>query len=228
MTGERLDNIKSTYQNSDEEKRDVLSAYKSSKGKLNSIFNNIMLSNPLDDEDRFREYIDQAIKDGDVEAFDAYVHEPKGARAKRLKRAKKESEDAEEHAKNIGVYHSFFGDVEPGKSRKKAKADAGEPDLAALLQQRAKGRAATFLENLEAKYAGGGKKTRKNEGEPSEEAFQQTSARIKKRKAPAVIEEDDNDDDDEAIDLDEDSPALEPALGTPKRKKSKRSKRAKH
>ena len=220
MTKERLNDFKAAYQNSDEEKRDVLSAYKSSKGKLNSIFNKIMLSNPLDDEDRFREYIDQAIKNGNVEAFDAYIHEPDGARAKRLKRAKKESEEAKEHAKKIGVYTDL------GKSRKKTKAAAGEPDLEALLQQRQKGRATTFLENLEAKYAAGGKKTRKNEAEPSEEAFQQTAARMKKRKATAVIEDDDNDDEDEDIDLEKDSPAPEPTTRTTKRKKSKRPKRA--
>lgn len=232
MTGERLNDFKSTYQNSDEEKRDVLSAYKSSKGKLNSVFNKVMLSNPLDDEDRFREYIDQAIKEGDVEAFDAYVHEPKGARTKRLKRAKKESEDAQEHAKKIGVYSSLFGEKDTRKAGKKKKADAAEPDLVALMQQRAKGRTSTFLENLEAKYADSGKKTKKNkskETEPSEEAFQQTAARMKKRKAPPVVEDygDNEDDETEDIDLKEGSTAPEPAPQTTKPKKSTRPKRVK-
>lgn len=222
VTGERLDNFKSTYQNSDEEKRDVLAAYRSSRGKLNSIFNAVMLSNPLDDEDRFRGYIDQAIKDEDVEAYDAYVHEPKAAREKRFKRANKESEGAKEHAKTLGVYDSLFGNGKVGKMSKKAKADAAEPDLAALLQQRSKGIAATFLENLEAKYVGGrnGEKQEAME-EPSEEAFQKTAARIKKRKA-RVVEEDQ--DDEEDIDLQQDSPAEEP-VATTKRRKSKRSKR---
>lgn len=227
VTGERLDNFKSTYQNSDEEKRDVLAAYRSSKGKLNSIFNAVMLSNPLDDEDRFRGYIDQAIKDEDVEAYDAYVHEPKAAREKRFKRAKKESEGAKEHAKTLGVYDSLFGDGKAGKAgkaSKKAKADAAEPDLVALLQQRSKGRAATFLENLEAKYAGG-KNGEKQEAmeEPSEEAFQKTAARIKKRKAHVIEEDQDGEED---IDLEQASPAEEPVAPT-KRRKLKRSKRSK-
>ena len=232
VTGERLNNFKSTYQNSDEEKRDVLIAYRSSKGKLNSIFNTVMLSNPLDDEDRFRGYIDQAIKDSEVEAYDAYVHEPKTARKKRYERAKKESEGAKEHAKTLGVYDSLFGGDKAGKANKKAKGDTAEPDLAALLQQRANGRAATFLENLEAKYAGGKNGARqKATDEPSEEAFQKTAAKMKKRKR--VVEEEEKekeekgDDEDEVdIDLEQDSPAEEPVV-TKNRRKSKRAKRGK-
>ncbi|MCJ1428578.1 hypothetical protein MMC29_006488 [Sticta canariensis] len=222
VTGERLDNFKSTYQNSDEEKRDVLAAYQSSRGKLNSIYNAVMLSNPLEDEDRFRGYIDQAIKDEDVEAYDAYVHEPKATREKRFKRAKKESEGAKEHAKTLGVYDSLFGNGKEGKTSKKAKA--GESDLVALLQQRSKDRAATFLENLEAKYAGG-KNGEEQEAmeEPSEEAFQKTAARIKKRKARVIAEDQD---DEEDIDLQQDSRAEDPVAPT-KRRKSKRSKRSK-
>lgn len=225
VTTERLDSFKSTYQNSDEEKRDVLATYRSSKGKLNSIFNAVMLSNPLDDEDRFRAYIDQGIKDGDVEAYDAYVHEPKAAREKRFKRAKKESEGAKEHAKTLGVYDSLFGDGKAGKASKKAKADAAEPDLAALLQQRAKGRADTLLETIEAKYVGSknGKK-RKAMDEPSEEAFQKAARRMKKRRAP-VMEENEDQDNEEDIDLEQDSPKEEPVAST-KRRKSKRSKRS--
>ena len=224
MTGERLDNFKSTYQNSDEEKRDVLAAYRSSRGKMNSIFNAVMLSNPLDDEDRFRGYIDQAIEDEDVEAYDAYVHEPKAAREKRFKRAKKESEGAQKHAKTLGVYDSLFGNGKEGKTRKKAKAEAAESDLVALLQQRSKDRAATFLENLEAKYAGG-KNGEKQEAmeEPSEEAFQKTAARSRKRKARVVEEEQD---DEEDVDLQPASPAESP-VAPAKRMKSKRSKRSK-
>lgn len=229
VTGERLDNFKSTYQNSDEEKRDVLTAYRSSKGKLNSVFNAVMLSNPLDDEDRFRGYIDQAIEDGDVEAYDAYVHEPKAAREKRIKRAKKESEGAKKHAKTLGVYDSLFGDGKAGRAdnaSKKAKTDVAEPDLAALLQQRAKGRAATFLDSLEAKYTGGknGKK-QKAVDEPSEEAFQKAATRMKKRKARVIEDEEERDDEDE-IDLEQDSPVEEPVAPT-RRRKSKRSKRSK-
>lgn len=233
VTGERLNNFKSTYQNSDEEKRDVLAAYRSSKGKLNSIFNAVMLSNPLDDEDRFRGYIDQAIEDEDVEAYDAYVHEPKAAREKRFKRAKKESEGAKEHAKTLGVYDSLFGEGKggkPGKSgkaSKKAKADAAEPDLAALIQQRAKGRAGTFLENLEAKYARG-KNGKKQEAmdEPSEEAFQKAAARMKKRKARVIEDEQENE---EEIDWEQDSPAKEPiASKRPKKTGVHQSRRPNH
>ncbi len=230
MTGDRLNSFKATYQNSDEEKRDVIGSYKSSKGKMNTIFKNVMLSNPLDDEDRFRAYIDQAIQDGVVEAHKAYVNEPKQARERRMKRAREESEGAIEHAKKIGVYDTLFGDGDAGKTRKKSKASADGPDLGELLQQRSKGRAATFLENLEAKYVGGknGTSGKKKVGkgdavvEPPEEAFQKTAARMKKRKT-RVIEDDNNDEDEVNLEDTTDGDEEEPVSRT-KSKKPKRSK----
>ncbi|MCJ1470262.1 hypothetical protein MMC07_008907 [Pseudocyphellaria aurata] len=202
VTGERLDNLKLRFQNSEEEKRDVLNAYRSYKGKLNSIFDAVMHSNTLDDEDRFRGYIDQAIADGDVEAYDAYVHEAKEVREKRIRRAKKESKEAMKHSKALGVHG------------KKAKVDgAAKPDLAALLQHRQNDRAArqaAFLEGLEAKHAGGknGKK-RKVVDEPSEEAFEKAAERLKKPKRKAAVIKKNEQEDQKDIDLEKDSPAEE-------------------
>lgn len=222
MTKEKLDDFKSGYQGSDEEKRDVLAAYTSFKGRMNSIFNTVMLSNPLDDEDRFRAYIDQAIREDEVEAFDAYANEPKKAREKRAAKAKKESEAARAHAKDIGIYDLAFGVEDVGKRDKASIAGKGEPDLKALLQQRATGRAANFLENLEAKYGGGLKKEKGAEHEPPEETFQKAATRTRKRKTRVV----EHVDSEEEIDLEADSPDDEPVAPT-RRKKSKRTKLSK-
>ena len=80
------------------------------------------------------------------------------------------------------------------------------------------------MENLEAKYAGG-KNGERQEAmeEPSEEAFQKTATRIKKRKARDITEDKDNEED---IDLQQDSPAKEPVAPT-KRRRSKRTKQSK-
>ena len=215
MTGHRINNFKSTYQNSDEERRDVLKAYTSRSG-WDGIYRNVMLSDPLDDEERFRGYIDQAIKDGEAEGYKWYVNETQEKRERRLNQARKqkiaESKKAEQHAKHLGVYDKLFGE-EGDKSGKNSKA--GADDLAAIIQQRAKNKAANFLDDLEAKY--GGKKvssTRKKRergdimDEPPEGAFEKTAARRKKRKA-----------DDE-----EDEEALQPCGGVCRADKSEETK----
>jgi len=74
-----------------------------------------------------------------------------------------------------------------GKKPAASKSKGGKNDLgslAALIQQRQKGRADNFLADLEAKYGGGKKRgSPALYDEPSEEAFQKTAARGKKAKA---------------------------------------------
>lgn len=226
MTGHRINNFKSTYQNSDEERCDVLKAYTSRSG-WDGIYRNVMLSDPLDDEERFRGYIDQAIKDGEAEGYTWYLNETQEKRDRRLSQARKkktaESKKAEQHAKKLGVYDKLFGE-EGDKSGKNSKA--GTDDLAAIIQQRAKDKAANFLDDLEAKYGGKKVSSTRKKGEkgdimdePPEGAFEKTAARRKKRNAPIVEEEDEEDE--ESL---EDSPAEETVAQT-KRKKLKRSTR---
>ena len=228
VTGQRINNFKSTYQNSDEERCDVLKAY-TLRGGWDGIYRNVMLSDPLDDEERFRGYIDQAIKDGEAEGYKWYVNETSEKRERRLYQVRKqktaESKKAVKHAKKLGVYDKLFGEEgdKPGRSSK-----TGADDLAAVIQQRAKDKATNFLDDLEAKYCSGkrGSSTRKKGGtgeimdEPPEEAFEKTAARGKKRKARVVETEDEgNEEDEEDV---EDSPAEETVART-KRKKPKRS-----
>lgn len=229
VTGHRINNFKSTYQNSDEERRDVLKAYTSRSG-WDGIYRNVMLSDPLDDEERFRGYIDQAIKNGEAEGYKWYVNETQEKRERRLNLVRKqktaESKKAEKHAKKLGVYDKLFSE-EGDKSGKNSKA--GADDLAAIIQQRAKDKATNFLDDLEAKYGGKrGSSTRKKGGkrdvvdEPPEEAFEKTAARRKKRKAP--VERDEDEEDEEEL---EESRAEETVART-KRKKPKRSTRSRN
>lgn len=169
-----------------------------------------MLSNPLHDEDRFRGYIDHAIQDGEVQAYDAYTKETQKQRDHRQTRAKRDGKEAEEYAKKLGKYDTLFGDRAGNSNKKGSKKDEG-PDLAELIQQRQKGRADTFLDDLEARYAAPKKTTAKSQKgkmrkaeEPPEELFQRN--RQKKRKA---AEPETYDEDAEEIDLENDSPVSE-------------------
>ena len=169
-----------------------------------------MLSNPLYDEDRFRGYIDYAIKEGEIEAYDAYTKETQKQRDQRQARAKRDGKEAEEYAKKLGKYDSIFGDG-PDKSNNKGPKKAEGLDLAELIQQRQKNRANTFLDDLEAKYAAPKKGTAKSQNgkkrkieEPPEELFQRTP-RKKQRAAKA----EDDDEDEEDIDLENDTPLSE-------------------
>ncbi len=151
-----------------------------------------MLSNPLDDEERFYGYIDRALANDEVEAYEAYTNESTRKRENRHENARREGKEAEDYAKELGVYEELF-EGKPGK-KKKGKGD-NESGLAALIQQKSKGRAACFLDNLEAKYASGAKNTKKGkkrpEDEPPEEAFERTAARAKKRKPDGKKAKDD-------------------------------------
>lgn len=167
-----------------EEKDDVLAAYTKYKGKWEGIYESVMLSNCLEDEDRFRGYIDEAIGNGEVKAYKAYKDESEEKREDRMSGAREEGKEAEEHAKELGVHDKLFG--KGGKSK-------GEDSLMALIQQKHKQNGASFLDRLEAKYGGEEKKSKGKRGkkrnseemdigEPSEEAFQAAAKRLKKGK----------------------------------------------
>ena len=206
VTSTTIGSFKDKYQGSDEERRDVLSSYTQAQGKLNTVFSQVMLSNPLHDEDRFRGYIDHAIEDGEVEAYDAYTKETQKQRDQRQARAKRDGKEAEEYAKKLGKYDSIFGDG-AGKSNKKgSKKDEG-PDLAELIQQRQKGRANTFLDDLEARYAAPKKSFAKSQNgkkrkveEPPEELFQRNRQKKRKAAEPEIYDEGE-----EEIDLENDT-----------------------
>ena len=196
MTSEKISDFAGKYKGSDEERQDVLKAFRTSKGNMNKLFREVMLCNVLDDEDRFRIILDEAIKDSEVEAYDAYVNEPEKKRQARRRQAEKDAKEAERHAENLGLNGH--------KKERNKKGKSGEDDLAAMIQQRQKGRAANFLDDLEAKYAAPkAKKGKKRPSEePPEEAFHKMGARVKKQKKE-IVEEDDEDDEDE-VDLEAD------------------------
>lgn len=191
VTTESIEQFRKEYQGSEEEKMHVLEAYIEGEGDMEYVYEQIMLSDPLNDEERFRKMIDEEIDAGRVEGYAKYKRESKKARERRMKAAKREREEAEEYAKELGVHDKLFGNGEANGQSPKKKVKKGKEDvsgLAALIQQRNKERSKDFFADLEAKYAPKKGKKRKSAvdeevDEPPEEAFERTAKRTKKSKA---------------------------------------------
>lgn len=171
------------YKGSDEEKDDILIAYEQCEGNMDLVYEQVMLSDVLEDDERFRKIIEEAIESNDVPRFPAYTRESKKRREARVKKARAEVKEAEDYAKELGVHDKLFGDK---KKKKKGKGNS-EDDLAALIQKRQQDRSESFLDHLTEKY--GAKETKSKKGkkrvvedEPSEEAFQKAASRLKRSK----------------------------------------------
>ena len=149
-----------------------------------------MLSNMLEDEDRFRGYIDEAIAEGDVEAYGAYTNESKNAKEARFKQARKAAEREEKEA---------MAEV---KKSKKEKKESSEDSLIAIIRSRQEERSGAFLDAFAEKWGAQEKKPKAkgNKGKkrasveaeedgdmPSEEAFQAAAARLNGAKSGGNI-----------------------------------------
>jgi DnaJ family protein C protein 9 len=179
VTAEALDRIKKDYQGSDEERMDILGAYEMYKGDMDKIYEDVMCSNVLDDDERLRKIINDAIAAGEATPHKKYTQESEAKKQRRVTKAKNEEGEAMKLAEELGVKEKLFGTDSEGK--KSNKGGNGEAGLAALIQQRQKGRQENFFDNLEAKYAGGKKPKRRAVDEPPEEAFQKNAAIGKKK-----------------------------------------------
>ncbi|KFY17781.1 hypothetical protein V491_04931 [Pseudogymnoascus sp. VKM F-3775] len=192
------------YKNSQEEADDVLAAYEKGKGDMDVVYEMVMLSDVVVDDERFREIINTALQDKKATAYNKFTKESESSKRKRTKLAEDEANEAMEYAKELGIKDKLFG----GKASKK---DDGQDGLKALIMKRQQDRQAQgdgFLDRLAAKYAEPekkgkrGAKAKKNkaamEDEPTEEEFAKASARLAEKTrgkaAKAAPEEADDDD----------------------------------
>ncbi|KAM0439824.1 hypothetical protein ACHAPT_000921 [Fusarium lateritium] len=184
VSGDAIEKFAKKYKGSDEEKDDVLVAYEQCEGDMDELYERVILSDVLEDDERFRKIIDEAIESEDVPGFAAYTRETKKKRAARVKKARAEATEAEDYAKELGVHDKLFGDK---KGKKKGKGSS-EDDLAALIQKRQQDRSESFLDHLAEKYGAKESKSKKGkkraavEEEPSEEAFQAAASRLRSSK----------------------------------------------
>ncbi|CAG7947881.1 unnamed protein product [Penicillium olsonii] len=168
IDAKRISEFQKSYQNSEEEKNDLLASYETHQGDMDAIYESVMLSNVLDDDERFRAIIDQAIADEEVEDYKAYSQESEKKKQQRVKQAQKEAGQAAKEEKKMQA-----------KKKKSGKSSGGVSDLDALqaiISQRQKDRGGDFLSRLEEKYAQPGDKRPGDDG-PSEEAFAAVGAR---------------------------------------------------
>ncbi|KAF3480546.1 chaperone dnaJ 6 [Arthroderma uncinatum] len=180
IDGTLLDKFKREYKGSDEEKSDLLRAYEECEGDMDGVYEQVMASDVLEDDKRFRRIIKTAIKDGAVADFPAFSEETVETKRARAKAARNEASEAMEMARELGVEEQLFGEgadskqaSAKGQGKGNKKKSGGEDALMALIQQRQKSRSDTFLANLEAKYAPKQSKKQKKRAadEPPEEAF---------------------------------------------------------
>ncbi|KAF7179865.1 hypothetical protein CNMCM7691_008917 [Aspergillus felis] len=182
-----IDKIKKEYQGSAEEVKDILEAFDRYRGDMDRVYESVMLSNVLDDDERFRAIIDKAIGEGKVEGYKKYTDEPAKKRQARIKRAQQEAKEAEELAQELEEKKKTktTGKEKATTTKKKTKtkdiSDLG--DLAAAIKQRQANRMESLMEKwqTEAETLKGGDGKRKKRKtlfeEPPEEAFAATAAR---------------------------------------------------
>ena len=142
---------------------DVKNAYLDTKGDIEQIMN-LIPHTTHDDEPRIVEIITSLISEGLVPKMKIWEKSVKDEKAKlaRENKAKKEAAEAEEHAKELGVWDEFYGSGKPtqkkGKGKGKRDANANEDEegdvtaLQILILARKKKTGAIF-ESLAEKYS---------------------------------------------------------------------------
>ena len=194
---EAINKLSDEYKGSADERRDLLNAYTKGKGNLNVVYQLVMLSDLLVDDDRFRHILDEEIANGNIESFPAYARENDATRqkAKDVEQQRRDDYD-KRHADKEGP-NTANGKTSGKTKPKSKKGGAGDmADLAALIQQRQKARSGGFFDQLEARYAPtsrGSKRSTPME-EPPEELFQANRAKKAKRNGRSKKDKDEDDD----------------------------------
>lgn len=201
VTEEAINRLTTEYKGSAEERDDLLNAYTKGKGNLNTVYQIVMLSDVLVDDDRFRQILDEEIANGNIESYPAYANETDATRQK-VKDAEQKSRDAfdKRQAKEDADKNTNGRVKAKSKSKKGGAGDMA--DLAALIQQRQKARSGGFFDKLEARYAppARGSKRSTPMDEPPEELFEANRTKKAKRSTRAKkVEEDEMDLDEEDI-----------------------------
>lgn len=151
------------FAGSQEEADDLKRAFMDTDNTIGEIMSHIPHST-FNDEARFIATITQLIKDGELPKSKMWDKSVKDEKAKlvRQKQAEKEAGEAEELAKELGVWDEFYGSGKTGKRKGKGKQSAADADasneedysaLQALILKKNQNRGAALFDNLAAKYA---------------------------------------------------------------------------
>lgn len=169
VTVDSIEKLRKEYQNSAEEKKDVIESYKNCSGHMGKILDCVILSSTKD-EDRFMEYIEESIKNGEVKRFSEYTKTTTyKSRQLRIRKEQREAEEAEEFTKNPQK-ESDSDELSKGNGNapKKSKASAKGAEsnsldsLAQLIQARKtekESNSDAFFERLANRYSRTQKRT---------------------------------------------------------------------
>ncbi|KAJ2480497.1 hypothetical protein EV174_003712, partial [Coemansia sp. RSA 2320] len=185
-----IDQFSKAYKGSDEEQGDIVAAYRLHDGDLDLIFTEVMLAG-VDDEPRFIEVIEHAIKNRLIKRTKQYSKSKRGSDL-RKSQAAKEAIEADALRKELGL-DDKLRKVKADKRKRSAiqpPTDGDDDDnddgaITALIRQRADSRMNAIISNIEQKYANPaaskkGKRKAKPEAfvEPSEEEFLALQAKM--------------------------------------------------
>ena len=187
--------LNAIYIGSSEEIEDLKEAYNNTKGDLGEIMTYIPHSTH-DDEARFVTIITDLIKKKELKSTKTWISSSKDEEAKtvRKKESEKEAKEAEDLAKDLGVWDEFYGSGKAtdrnkskvkGKAKDNSAADEEEDHsaLQALILKKKQDREKnldSFFDHLAAKYAepegkkGKGKKRGLEEAGPAKKKKRRT------------------------------------------------------
>lgn len=151
---------------SDEERSDLRDAYLAGNGSIEHIMDAIPHST-YEDESRLVALVNGMIDTGELQRLPSWTSAITNTKAQtsRRKKGEKEAKEAEEAARELGVWDEFYGSGKAGKRKGKGKATATSKDnpegedhsaLKALIQSKAK-KMDGFLDSLAEKYASASK-----------------------------------------------------------------------
>jgi DnaJ family protein C protein 9 len=178
VSEENMKRVAVDYKGSAEERRDLRNAYTRFNGNLESIYNAVMLSDILEDDERFRSILDEEIERGNIQSLPAYERANNDAARDKAKAAERKRRD------DFDKRHGTDA-VEKTKAKqgRKKKEPSSMGDLAAMILSRQKNRE-NVMENIAAKYSskpGSKKRGSVFDDMPSEDAFQATREKLNKR-----------------------------------------------
>lgn len=204
VTEENIKQLAGEYKGSDQERQDVLAAYEKYQGRLDKMYEVIMLSDILEDDDRFRAIVDAAIENEEVDSYAAWEREDDETReaAKEAERKRRETWERRHGSTKEAAEKAKAKQKGNGKAKKKTGGYEDLGGLAAALQKRQQDRTAKsndFFANLEAKYAPkskGKKRSTPMPDMPTEEEFAAAQAKLGSRskcgRAKKKVVEDDS------------------------------------
>lgn len=127
VNADTLDEFKKKYQESKDEREDILEAYKATKGHLIEMVDHVPYMSLRMDRVRVEEVIEEAIKQKDLTRFKQWDKSRKDKKLieKAERREEDEESEAVEMAREMGVYDALFGDeAAKAKSRANGKGRA--------------------------------------------------------------------------------------------------------